>query len=128
MVQSAFDEATCEVVTEVVTEWMEADIDEPGHQILNGDEIIANIVYGASDVREDCSSEEDFVDEPVVNPSEAFDALEVSLRWLEQRKADPSDLLLVKKWRDEAARIRVNNLKQNNLFSYFKHQSSFSVQ
>lgn len=75
----------------------------------------------ASDVREDCSSEEeDFVDEPVVNPSEAFDALEVSLRWLEQRKADPSDLLLVKKWRDEAARIRVNNLN--------KHQSSFSVQ
>lgn len=30
MVQSAFDEATCEVVTE----WMEADIDEPGHEVL----------------------------------------------------------------------------------------------
>jgi len=49
--------------------------------------------------------------------------LEVSLRWLEQTNADLSHLLLVKKWRDEAARIRCDSMKQSSLFSYFKCQN-----
>ncbi len=120
MVRSAFDEAT----GDVVAEWMEADVDEPGHEILNDDEIVVDIVDGANDVREDSSDEEDSVDEPKVSPGEAFSALDVSLRWLEQSHADPCHLLLVKKWRDEAAKIRFNTMKQSNLFSYFKRQSN----
>ncbi len=120
MVRSAFDEAT----GDVVAEWMEADVDEPGHEILNDDEIVVDIVDGANDVREDSSDEEDSVDEPKVSPGEAFSALDVSLRWLEQSHADPCHLLLVKKWRDEAAKIRFNTMKQSNLFSYFKRQGN----
>ncbi len=64
----------------VVTEWMEADVDEPGQEErLNDDEIVANIVDDVNDVGEDSSGDKDVVDEPKVNPSEAFSASEVSL-------------------------------------------------
>ncbi len=40
MVQSAFDVATCNVATE----WIEADVDEPGHKALNDNRTVANKV------------------------------------------------------------------------------------
>jgi len=47
-----------------MTEWMEADVDEPGYEILNDDDIVANIVASANAAREDSSDEEDTADEP----------------------------------------------------------------
>jgi len=42
--------------------------------------------------------------------------LEVTLHWLEQTNADLSHLLLVKKWRDDAARKkeRFDSMKQSS--------------
>ncbi len=51
---------------------------------------------------------------------EAFDALNVTLQWLESQGSDPNHLLLVKKknWRDTAARMRQETLKQTKLTKY----------
>ncbi len=119
-VQAAFDDETCDAVAE----WMEADLGEPGHELLNDDEIVEEMVDGGSNAREDSSDEEDAASEPNVSPSEAFSALEVTLHWLEQKNADPTHLLLVKKWRDEAAIIRSDSMKQTSLLSYLKHHSN----
>ena len=74
---------------------MEAGVDEPEYEILNNDDIVADIVDSANVAREDSSDEEDTVDEPEpkMSPSETLNALKVSLRWLEQTNADPSHLL-----------------------------------
>ena len=65
------------------------------------------------------SSDEKAAASPPVTASEAFDALDVTLRWLEQASADGTHLLLVKKWWDEAARMRFKSLKQTSILSYF---------
>ena len=52
---------------------------------------------------------------PTVTPLEAFNALDTSLQWLESQGTDPDHLLLVKKWRDTAARMRQESLKQTKI-------------
>ena len=98
-----------------VAQWMEADTDD--HQVLDDDEIVADMLAGESGDNEE-SSDEEVADDSSVNASEAFDALEVTLRWLEQRNADSAHLLLVKKWRDEAVRMRCQSMKQTSMLSY----------
>ena len=53
-----------------------------------------------------------------ITPREAFNALDISLQWLESQGTDPAHLLLVKKWRDTAARMRHDSLRQTNIFTY----------
>ncbi len=96
---------------------MEADISDPGHQIMDDDEIVADMIDDSNERNEE-SSDEEIVNESNVSASEAFQALEVTRRWLEQQHADPNHLLLVTKWRDEASRIRSQSLKQTSLLSY----------
>ena len=55
-----------------------------------------------------------------VTPAAAFEALEVSLRWLESQNTEADHLLLVKKWRDQAARMRRESLKQSRISSFFR--------
>lgn len=103
---------------DAVAEWMEADTNEPGHQILSDDEIVAEVVV--SEEEGDGSDEDE--GEPVpptVTPSAAFDALGVSLRWLESQHVDAEHLLLVKKWRDHGARMRRESLRQRTITSFF---------
>ncbi len=69
------------------------------------DEIVADMIDDSNERNEE-SSDEEIVNESNVSASEAFQALEVTRRWLEQQHADPNHLLLVTKWRDEASRIR----------------------
>lgn len=101
-----------------ICDWMEADIGDPGHQHFDDDEIIADITSGGNDESQQ-SSDEEGPTENTVSAGEAFDALGVTLRWLEQTNADPNHLLLVKKWQDEASMIRSQSLKQTKLSSYF---------
>ena len=100
-----------------VAQWMEADTDEPGHQVLDDDEIEADMLAGESGDNEE-SSDEEVADDSSVNTSEALDALEVTLRWLEQTNADSAHLFIVKKWCDEAARMRCQSMKQTSMLSY----------
>ena len=106
---------------EAVAQWMVADINEPGHQVLNDDDIVAELLDGDDQDKEESSGEEDAAEETKVSPSDAFNALQVTLRWLEQTNADPSHLLLARKWRDKAARFRSQAMKQTSLRSYSKH-------
>lgn len=100
-----------------ITHWMEADVGDPGHQIMDDDEIVADMVGDGNEQHED-SSDEEIGNESSVSASQAFQALEVTLRWLEQQKADPNHLLMVTKWRDEASRIRSQSLRQTSLLSF----------
>ena len=61
---------------------------------------------------------------PVSGPLlQACEAFNTALKWLEaQTDIDPVHLLLVKKWRDSAARKRGENLKQNTISSYIIKQ------
>ena len=71
----------------------------------------------------DSSSEDDELDSSSVSNSKACEAFNTALKWLEaQTDIDPVHLLLVKKWRDIAARKRGENLKQNTISSYFIKQ------
>ena len=100
-----------------VSEWMEADTNEPGHEVLDDDEIVADLL---SHEEEDEESSDEADSTPCVTAGEAFDALDVTLRWLEQRNADAAHLLLVKKWHTEAAVMRSQSLNQASILSYFR--------
>ncbi len=101
--------------------WLVQDADDPGFQLMTDTEIIqevSNITHP-----EESSSEDEALieDQNSVSDAQACDALDISLRWLEsQEEVDPVHLLLVKNWRDTAARKRFKNLKQKTLLSYIK--------
>lgn len=104
-------------VQDAVAEWMTADVNEPGNQTLDDEEIVAEMV--ASDGDREESDSEDLVAEAPITPAAAFDALDISLRWLESQNVEADHLMLVKTWRDKAARLRHESLKQTTITSYF---------
>ena len=63
-----------------------------------------NQQLASEDDDDDESDEEESAADPSITSAEAFDALEITLRWLESQNTDADHLLLVKKWRDHAAR------------------------
>ena len=59
--------------------------------------------------------------QPSVTHTQAFNAFQTALDWLEaQSDTDPS-YLLARKWRDTAAQKRANAIKQTSLLSYSVH-------
>jgi len=100
---------------EDVTEWMESDNADPGHQILDDDEIVADLQQLEEEHSDDSEDEDPVEDSHPITPQEAFDALNVTLQWLESQGSDPNHLLLVKNWRDTAAKMRQETLKQTKL-------------
>ncbi len=101
--------------------WLVQDADDPGYQLVTDTEIIQEV---SNITHPDESSSEDealIEDQNSVSDAQACDALDISLRCLEsQEEVDPVHLLLVKKWRDTAARKRFKNLKHKTLLSYIK--------
>jgi len=89
---------------------------------MDDDEVVDDVIGGGDDGNEESSDEESVI-ESGVSASEALDALQVTLRWLEQRNAGPNHLPLVTKWRDEASGIRSQSLKQTSLLSCFHVQN-----
>ena len=47
-----------------------------------------------------------------------FHALDTSLQWLESQGTEPQHLLM-KKWRDTTARMRLESLSQTQITTYF---------
>ena len=104
-------------VQEAFAEWFDSDSSDAGHQIIEDDEIVADVLaQGNSD--NESEEEEAMEDCRSVTPHEAFNALETSLLWLESQNTDPAHLLLVKKWRDTAARMRQESLRQTSITSF----------
>ena len=54
---------------EAVAEWIDADVNEPGHQIMDDDEIVAEMVASEDD-GDDESDEEESAADPSINPAE----------------------------------------------------------
>ena len=102
---------------DAVSQWMEADSNEPGHEMMTDNEIVAELI--ATDEEGDSSDEdEDMAVPPPVTPSAAFDALDTSLRWLESQNTDVEHFL-IKKWQDHVAWMRRECLKQKTITSFF---------
>ena len=81
---------------------------------MEDDEIAANaLTKGNSD---DESKEEDGRAHSITL-REAFNALDISLQWLESQGTDPAHLLFVKKWSDTAAHMRRESLRQTDIFT-----------
>ena len=84
---------------------------------MSDTEIIAEVTR--DNIDSDLESDVETVLQPSVIHTQAFDAFQTALNWLEaQSDTDPSHLLLVRKWRDTAAQIRANCMKQTSLLSY----------
>ena len=54
----------------------------------------------------------------LLTPRVAFNALAVSLQWLESQGTDPPHLFLLKKWCDTSARMRRESLRQTDPISF----------
>ena len=103
---------------ETVFEWIAADANDPGYQIMDDEEIVAEVVASDDDEAGGSDEESPAVGSSII-PTAAFDALDTSLRWLESQGTEAEHLLLVKKWRDQAARMRQKSLKQSCITSFF---------
>ncbi|PSN56241.1 hypothetical protein C0J52_00377 [Blattella germanica] len=71
---------------ENIRNWLECDVDDPGHQVLTDDEIIASVI----DDQDLCDEEEEPSDEDYAEkgPSseEGFHCLETAMKWVEQQE------------------------------------------
>ncbi|PSN56479.1 hypothetical protein C0J52_08436 [Blattella germanica] len=90
---------------ENIQNWLECDVDDPDHQVLTDDEIIASVI----DDQDLCDEEEEPSEEGCAEkgPSseEAFHCLETVMKWVEQEKeCDAVQLLCLKRLRDLAAK------------------------
>ncbi|PSN51664.1 hypothetical protein C0J52_09618, partial [Blattella germanica] len=94
--------------------WLECDVDDPGHQVLTDDEIIASAI----DDLDLCDEEEEPSDENCAEkgPSneEAFHCLETAMKWVEQQEeCDAVQLLCFKRLRDLAAKSNKDKMEQD---------------
>ncbi|PSN33438.1 hypothetical protein C0J52_17959 [Blattella germanica] len=86
---------------ENIQNWLECDVDDPGHQALTDDEIIASVI----DDQDLCDEAEVPSDEDCAEkgPSseEAFHCLETAMKWVEQQEeCDAVQLLCLKHLQD----------------------------
>lgn len=106
-------------------EWAMCDQDDPGFAMLDDDEVVATVLErqfaGSDNDNNKSSSEDDSATPERVSPAAACEALSVTLSWLEAQGVDPSHLMLVRKWRDQAALKRSSQrLCQTKVSSYLK--------
>ena len=105
-------------VQDTVAEWLDSDLTDPGHQIIDDNEIVANVLReGNSD--DESEEEEGMEDCYSITPLESFHALDTSFQWLESQGIEPTHLLLRRKWCDTAAQMRLESLRQTHITSYF---------
>lgn len=110
----------CDSVTEEEVErWVTSD--ELEEELTNNEliEILDSQQEKRNEMNENFEEMEDEV--PKISDTEGMKALEISLAYVEQQpNATASDVLLIKRWRDIAARNRGSMLKQTRIDSFFK--------
>lgn len=104
----------CENVTrENIQEWLMSDDADQEYSV---EELIDAQQVVEEEEETECNSLED-----LVSHQEGFAALEKALTYVEQQpEATSADLLLLKHWRDVAARKRQTGLKQTKIKDFFK--------
>ncbi|GBM45322.1 hypothetical protein AVEN_54384-1 [Araneus ventricosus] len=95
-----------------ITDWLNCDMEDAGFQLFNEDEIIAEVRHSPKeDDEEDDESEND--SQVKISNNDAFEYFSKGLAWLDQQEqCDSSELMLLRKFRDRAARQRMINLRQ----------------
>ncbi|PSN52892.1 hypothetical protein C0J52_03004 [Blattella germanica] len=84
---------------ENIQNWLECDVDDPGHRVLTDDEIIASVI----DDQDLCDEEEEPSDEDCAEKGPS------AMKWVEQQEeCDAVQLLCLKRLRDLAAKKRVS--------------------
>lgn len=102
-----------------INEWINCDMQDPGYQILNDNEIVVEI-EGENEENENEIENECSENDPGPSHSEAFECLETAMKWLERQKdADPIQAMHLRSIRDMAALKRMSSLKQEKIKSFF---------
>ena len=103
-------------------QWLAEDANDPGHQMLSDDEIVVIVRREENDSENESDSDSE-QEQPTISHAEACKAFSIGLQRLEsQEEVEPTQLLLVKQWRDLAAKKRCDNLVQSNLLTFFSTQ------
>lgn len=106
-------EGCSDIQEQDVSEWINLEKDDPGHQFLSEDEC-------SQQVEDDVSSDDDAEEKTGPNHTEATSMFEKLMSYLErQDDTSPAELLTMKRLRDRAARKRSSKLKQKNLYDFF---------
>ncbi|GBN48636.1 hypothetical protein AVEN_140034-1 [Araneus ventricosus] len=92
-------------------------MEDAGFQLLNDEEIIAEVRHSLKeDEKEDDDDEGENDSQVNISNNYAFDCFSKVLAWLEQQEQyDSSELMLLRKLRDRAARQRMANLRHMKL-------------
>ncbi len=69
---------------------MESDNADSGHQLLDDDEIVSDHQQLEEEHSDDSEDKDPVEDSHQITPQEAFDALNVTLQWLECQGSDPN--------------------------------------
>ncbi|GBM40737.1 hypothetical protein AVEN_162197-1 [Araneus ventricosus] len=90
-------------------------MEDAGFQLLNDEEIIAKVRHSPKEDEEDDDEGENDSQVKISN-NDAFKCFSKGLAWLEQQEqCDSSELMLLRKLCDRAARQRMINLRQMKL-------------
>lgn len=102
----------CEMAQhDAISEWMNED-----EQLEVTDETIVDMVNNT----QQCEDENETEAVPLMTHTEGYTALEAAMRYVEQQpEATPTDVLLLRRWRDIAARKRCSFSKQKTIHSFF---------
>jgi len=108
---------------EDVETWMACDAEDCGFQMLNDDEIVTSVQEESDPVDDETDEDEDNNNnESSKGPlnADAFAALETAMEWYEQQsECCPTQLLLLKRIRDLAAKKRRCTMVQRKISDYF---------
>ncbi|GFW56275.1 uncharacterized protein TNCV_1877951 [Trichonephila clavipes] len=104
---------------------MACNVEDWGFQMLNDDEIVTFVQEESDPVDDETDKDEDNNNnESSKGPSnaDAFSALETAMEWYEQQsECYPTQLMLLKRIRDLAAKKRKCTMVQRKIRDYFPH-------
>ncbi|UYV78676.1 hypothetical protein LAZ67_16002345 [Cordylochernes scorpioides] len=85
--EQLFQRARIEVNQESINEWIDIDLDDPGHNVLSNDDIVEAVLSEKMEIisSDDSSSTSEDSLEPDVPRCEALKSLDVALKYLENR-------------------------------------------
>lgn len=103
-------------------EWLAVDNNDPGYQMLTDEEIAAMVYEDDAEPIELVDDEvEDEIEEAGPTHAEAFTAAETLMSWLEkQKESTPSQLILLTRIKDLAAKKRTTTAVQKSIKDFFK--------
>ncbi|GFX97276.1 hypothetical protein TNCV_1076471 [Trichonephila clavipes] len=102
---------------EGVETWMACDAEDCGFQMLNDDEIVTSVKEESDPVNDETDEDVDNNNESSKGASnvDAFSALKTAIEWYEQSQCCPTELLLLKRIRDLAAKKRRCTMVQRKI-------------